>query len=785
MSGRGGTVVVGAAVVVVDVLVEEVLVVDVEDRGPVVDEADARSGADPSELELPQAAGTSARAAIIRAVLRRDIGSSVVGGRPFEGHADGRSFHPGIGQDGRRQPATHTQPMTNRYPTDTEPGYLAAVEALQTAAKAYYSGEGLEAIGMTDVDYDRILDDIQATEIAFPEWTVDHGLYGVAAGTAPVGDVKHSTPMLSLGKTTDVDGLTAWWDRLCKLVASETPEIVVEPKLDGIAISATYEPDGQGGARLVRVVTRGDGTAGEDVTAKVPSGTVGLPRTVQPADTGFEVRGELVFTAEQFAAANTFRLGEGKAAFVNARNALAGSVRRDDLDVDERPAMTFFAYSVVGGIDAPHLTQMLSIRAKGFNPAAALTRAGACTSLAEVVASITNIETLRPTLGVDIDGAVIKANLPEQRDAAGANGSHPRWALAWKYAAEEASTTLLDIEVQVGRTGIHSLRGRLEPVFVGGTTVTYATLHNPSDLIERDVRPGDTVVVRRAGDVIPEIAGHIARPDGSQPWVMPTECVKCGTDLDQSEKRWRCVNRDCIAGAGALLVYACSRDALDIEGAAEGTVATIIGANLARNLPQLAKLTPADLMALDGFAEVSATNLVANIEAAKAQPLHRLVTALGIRMTGRRMSKRIAAHFGTLDAIRSADTTALCEVEGIGDRRAEVIRAELDALAPLLDELTAQGWNTLDENYGVAKADPADLPLSGETVVVTGSVPGFDRTGVTDLIERLGGKSSGSVSKNTTILVSAGPGSSKHTKAEQLGIRIETPEWLADLAATI
>jgi DNA ligase (NAD+) len=447
--------------------------------------------------------------------------------------------------------------------------------------------------------------------------------------------------------------------------------------------------------------------------------------------------------------------------------------------------MTFFAYSVAGDVDTPHLDQMVAMKHQGFLPAAALTRSDIATSLEQVVAQIDRIESLRPNLGVDIDGAVVKANLPAQRTAAGATGSHPRWAVAWKYAAEEASTTLLDIEVQVGRTGIHSLRGRLEPVFVGGTTVTYATLHNPSDLEARDVRPGDTVIVRRAGDVIPEITGHIDRPAGSQPWVMPTACIVCGTELDQSEKRWRCVNRDCEAGAGALLVYACSRDALDIEGAGEGAISAIVEAGLARTLADLAEVSVEDLVALDGFAEVSATSLVANVEAAKDQPLHRLVTALGIRMTGRRMSKRLAAHFGHMDNLRVASIDELCAVEGIGERRAEVIRDELRHLDPLIERLKAQGWRWTDENYGVSPADRGALPLVGETVVVTGAVPGFDRNGVTDLIERLGAKSSGSVSKNTTILVSAGPGSSKHTKAETLGIRIEPPEWLAGLAASL
>lgn len=657
---------------------------------------------------------------------------------------------------------------------DTESEYRSTVEVLKTAAAAYYSGTGLD---LTDAAYDAALDRVRATEVENPSWVIDHGLFDVAAGTG-AGDVPHTVPMLSLNKATTDAELEAWWNRLDGLVGPNV-EVVVEPKLDGIAISAEYR-DG----KLFRALTRGDGQAGEDITAKIPTGTVGLPRTTRLA-TSIIVRGELVFTREQFAAANEFRVAEGKPAFVNARNALAGSVRRDDLPADERPPMTFFAYSAVVAEDHTALVNDLDgdyfetalhlgidVAGLGIHPTC---------SLDEVKARIAAIGDHRSDFPCDIDGAVIKIDSVKRQHDAGATGAHPRWALAWKYAAEEASTTLLAIDVQIGRTGVHTPVARLDPVFVGGTTVTNVTLHNPSDLEARDVRPGDTVVVRRAGDVIPEITGHIQRPADSVPWDMPTDCLRCGSELDQSEKRWRCVNRDCTAGAGALLVYACSRDALDIEGAAEGTITALLEAGLVRDLADLAELTVDQVAGLPGFGEVSARNLIDGVAAAKNQPLHRLVTALGIRMTGRRMSKRLAAHFGTLEALRDAYEAKLVEVEGIGDRRAVVIRAELSALDPLLDRLVAQGWNTFDENHGVER-DEADLPLAGETVVVTGSVPGYGRNEVNDLIERLGGKSSGSVSKNTTLLISAGPGSSKHTKAVDLGIRIESPEWLAGLA---
>lgn len=659
--------------------------------------------------------------------------------------------------------------LTETFSTSAE--YRQTVADLTKAAAAYYSGDGLT---MADATYDALLRQVVATEQEHPEWRIDHGLEVVAGGTGS-GDVPHSAPMLSLAKATTEEELAAWWKRLEGLIGAN-PTVVVEPKLDGIAISAEYR-DG----KLFRVLTRGDGTKGEDITAKVPTATVGLPRAIANP-TSITVRGELIFTNDQFDDANEFRVAEGKSPFVNARNALAGSVRRDDLTADERPAMTFFAYSS-SHTSLDHRRSVDTLADEGFTPAlnlghqVAMVTTPTVDTLDGIVAWIAKIGERRAKFPCDIDGAVVKATMFADQTKAGATGSYPRWAVAWKYPAEEASTTLLDIDVQVGRTGVHTPVARLEPVFVGGTTITNVTLHNPSDLERRDVRPGDTVMVRRAGDVIPEITGHIVRPADSTPWEMPTDCIECGKPLDTSEKRWRCVNRDCRAGAAALLVYACGRDALDIEGAGEAAIATLFEAGLICDLSDLADLSVNDVMRLDGFAKVSAENLVSEIARAKSQPLHRLVTALGLRMTGRRMSRRMAKHFGTLDALRAATEDDLTAVEGIGARRAATIHAELAELAPVLDTLTRQGWNTIDEHYGT-EAHEGELPLSGETVVVTGSVPGYGRNEVRDLVERLGGKSSSSVSAKTTLLISGGPGSSKHTKAVELGIRIETPEWL-------
>lgn len=664
---------------------------------------------------------------------------------------------------------------TSPYPTEAD--YLAAVAALSEAADAYYNGTGLL---MADTDYDLGVTRIEATETIYPDWKVSHTLTGAVAAGTGVGDVPHSVRMLSLDKAHTLDAVSAWWNRT---VSGGNVDVTLEPKLDGIAIAARYE----NGHRTL-VLTRGDGTAGEDVTARIPTATVGLPETVDVTDS-FEVRGELVFTRDQFEAANKFRVGEGKPEFVNARNALAGSIRREDLPADVRPAVTFYVYDLISDTTEPDdlaSARIQRLTGLGFLPVLNLAGAVTVVDLDDLHKSLNQIGERRAMYPFDIDGAVIKVDHRGIRDQLGATGSHPRWAIAFKYPAQEVTTILEDIEVAVGRTGIHSLRGRVQPVHVDGTTITYATLHNPSDLEARDVRPGDTVLIRRAGDVIPEITGHTHRPDNSAPWEMPTDCINCGQPLDQSEKRWRCVNRACTAGAGALLAYAVSRDALDIDGVGENAVVALIEAGLVTDLADLHTLTVEQVLTLEGFGQVSAQNLVDGIAASKAQPLHRLVTALGIRMTGRRMSARLAAHFGTLDTLRTATVDALQEVEGVGDRRATVIRAELDALEPLLDRLVAAGVNTEDINYGTDTTS-GPKPLDDMKVCVTGTMTGpyagKSRTEMNELIETAGGKATGSVSKSTDLLVAGDAAGSKLAKATDLGVKVVTPDELAALLA--
>lgn len=652
--------------------------------------------------------------------------------------------------------------------------YQSAVADLSEASEAYRTG--ITVSPMSDAEYDALLAEITDYEQSNPSDAIDHALHTVGEGTS--GDTPHAAPMLSLEKVHSTGAASAWVSKAKAAAGRFGDRVVVEPKLDGIAVAATYE-DG----RLVRVVTRGNGIAGEDVTDRLGD-VLGLPLTCDIGDN--EVRGEIVFNSDQFAVANRLRVAAGKEMFANRRNGVAGTVRKDAPGA-ERPEMSFYAYGATGKVsDTPGYTNdMRSLDALGFNPVYTapefqttnLTPGGLDGELA-------HIEQMRtmPVPFVEMDGAVIKMDDERAREALGEGNRHPRWAVALKFAAEEVTTTLLDIEVSVGRTGLHALRGRVAPVEVAGVTVEYATLHNPSDLIERDVRPGDTVIVRRAGDVIPEIVRHTERPADSRPWIMPSECIACGSELDQTSKRWKCENDECVGGSAALLAYACGRDALDIEGAGQSTVEALLAHGLLDGIDGLATLTVSDVARLPGFGISSARSLIDEIAKAKSQPLARLVIALGIPMTGRSMSRTLAQHFGTMDALLAASTDDLQTVAAVGDRRAEVIHRALRRLHPTIVTLAEQGWNMTDESYGQTPLDTSGGPLGGLKVVVSGKVPGLSRAEAQELVVRLGGETSGSVSKTTSVLVSGEGAGGKFSKAKALGVRIESPEWLLALA---
>lgn len=682
--------------------------------------------------------------------------------------------------------------------------YAQAVEDAARAAAAYYAGGSSP---LDDATYDRLARGIAAWEAEHPDEVLPDSPTGKVAGGAAEGDVPHTVPMLSLDNVFSPEEFLAWTVSLARRTGREVDRFVVGPKLDGLAVAARYRA-----GRLTRLITRGDGTAGEDVSHAI--GTVeGLPETLAEPVT-VEIRGEILMTTAQFEHANEVRTGHGGQPFANPRNAAAGTLRARERAYTV--PMTFFGYGMLplpetdavlaGRLDDLAQSDLMSMAAGlGVHTSAGTAVPDVVVTTPEqVVARVRETAALRAELPFGIDGIVVKADLAADRRAAGSGSRAPRWAVAYKLPAVERITQLLEVEWNVGRTGVIAPRGVLEPVVIDGSTITYATLHNPADITRRGLRLGDHVMVHRAGDVIPRIEAPVAhlRTGDERPIAFPSVCPRCGSDIDTSQERWRCAQgRNCHLVAS--LAYAAGRDQLDIEGLGATRVVQLVEAGLVADLADLFTLGREQLLGLDRMGQTSTDNLLAALAAAKEQPLSRVLCALGVRGTGRSMSRRIARHFATMDHIRAADADAMQQVEGIGPEKAPSIVAEIAELAPLIDKLAAAGVGMTEpgatpppvtgadaeeEDGGSPVAAPgAAGPLAGMRVVVTGAMTGslekLSRNEMNELVERAGGHSSSSVSRKTTLVVAGEGAGSKRAKAEQLGIRLATPEEFAALVA--
>ncbi|MFC9842624.1 NAD-dependent DNA ligase LigA [Streptomyces sp. NPDC060223] len=677
--------------------------------------------------------------------------------------------------------------------------YAQAVEDAVRAAAGYYAG-GTSVLD--DDAYDRLVRGIAAWEADHPDQVLPDSPTGKVAGGAAEGDVPHTVAMLSLDNVFSAEEFAAWTASLARRIGHDVGQFSVEPKLDGLAIAARYTR-----GRLTRLITRGDGTAGEDVSHAI--GTIeGLPDVLTEPVT-VEVRGEVLMTAAQFEHATEVRTAHGGQPFANPRGASAGTLRAKDRAYTV--PMTFFGYGLLplpdteealatrlGGL--AHSDLMTQAAGFGVNTTATTAVPGTTAGTVEqVLARVQEIAALRAELPFGIDGIVIKADLAADQQAAGSGSRAPRWAIAYKLPAVEKITRLLEVEWNVGRTGIIAPRAVLEPVEIDGATITYATLHNPADITRRDLRLGDHVMVHRAGDVIPRVEAPVAhlRTGEEQPIVFPEVCPRCGSGIDTSEQRWRCENgRNCHLVAS--LSYAVGRDQLDIEGLGTTRVVQLVEAGLVADLADLFALTREQLLSLERMGETSTDNLLTAIGTAKTRPLSRVLCALGVRGTGRSMSRRIARYFATMDNVRAADADTMEQVEGIGTEKAPTIVAELVELAPLIDKLVAAGVNMTepgatppapasDDDAASGSAEASGGPLAGMTVVVTGAMTGalekLSRNQMNELIERAGGRSSSSVSKKTSLVVAGENAGSKRAKAETLGIRLADPDEFAALVA--
>jgi DNA ligase (NAD+) len=673
--------------------------------------------------------------------------------------------------------------------TDPRARHQELIQEIEAHRHAYYE---LDQPTVSDSEYDALERELRALEADYPELATPDSPTQTVGGAVASGfaSVKHRERMMSLDNAFSIADVEAWLARVSRDAGRQ--DFVCEPKIDGLSISLTFE-DGE----LVRGVTRGDGTVGEDVTANVMT-IAGLPHALSGDHVPrlVEVRGEVYLPVAAFEALNEALLEEGKAPYANPRNTAAGSLRQKDPTVTAGRPLAVTTYAL-GALEwgSTAADERLSTQ---YGIYEVLSSWGLpVTDLAKVVSSVgqaekylRELEDKRHSLVHEIDGAVLKVNDRSVQAQLGSTSRAPRWAIAYKFPPEEVHTVLEDIRVDVGRTGRVTPYGVMTPVTVAGSTVTFATLHNAHEVKRKGVLIGDTVVLRKAGDVIPEIVGPVvaARTGKETEWVMPTDCPACGTTLAEQkagDKDLRCPNSEfCPAQIVDRIAFIGSRGAMDVEVLGEKAAAALVDSGVLANERGLFSLSEEELLRVplfvtkDGALAANGHKLLANLDAVKAQPLWRVIVSLSIRHVGPTASRALAAAFGSMADVRAASIDELASVDGVGPVIAESVQAwfEVPWHVDIVDAWAAAGVRMEDE-----RDDSTPQTLAGLTIVATGSLAGFTRDSVTEAIVSRGGKSASSVSKNTDFVVVGENAGSKAAKAEQLGVPMLTEEQFVTL----
>ena len=627
--------------------------------------------------------------------------------------------------------------------------------------RLYYDQDAPE---LEDFEYDALTRELKAIEAEYPQLVTASSPTQHVGGTASskFSKVTHAVKMESLQDAFSLDELRDFDARVRE--AGVTPRYVVEAKIDGLSVSLEYR-DG----RLVRGSTRGDGVVGEDVTENLAT-IADIPKTLRGAPAFLEVRGEVYMPHSAFFRLKEQQELEDKTPFKNPRNAAAGSLRQKDAAITASRGLSIFVFNLQqceGRSFATHHETLDYIKSLGFPVSP---RYSVFANIEDAIREIETIGALRGTLEYDIDGAVIKVNDLAARRVLGSTNKFPRWAIAFKYPPEVKESVVRDIEVTVGRTGVLTPTAVFDPVFLAGTSVSRASLHNGDIIRNLGVGIGDTIQVRKAGDIIPEVIAVTAHAPGGRPFCMPDTCPSCDAPVVhlQDETALRCVNPECPAQSLRNLIHFASRDAMAIDGLGEAVAVQLTEKGLVHTVADLYTLTEEDLLGLDKFKSKSAQNLLSAIERSKANNLDKLLFGLGIRNIGDKAAALLAEHFGSMDAVRAASPEQMCEIDGFGAVMAQSVQEFFakEGTRDLLQRLADAGVNMRWTGA------PKGTALAGMTLVVTGTLPTLSRQEAEALIAQNGGKAAGSVSKKTSYVVAGAAAGSKLTKAQALGIPV-------------
>ena len=627
--------------------------------------------------------------------------------------------------------------------------------------RLYYDQDAPE---LEDFEYDQLTRELKEIEKTFPELVTASSPTQHVGGTASTkfAKVAHAVKMESLQDAFSYEELREFDARVRE--ADVSPEYVVEAKIDGLSVSLEYE-----NGVFVRGSTRGDGVVGEDVTENLAT-IRDIPHTLHGAPEFLEVRGEVYMPHAAFLALREQQELEDKTPFKNPRNAAAGSLRQKDAKITASRGLSIFVFNlqrVQGREFSRHSETLDYIKSLGFPVSP---RYNVYHSIEDAIAEIQRIGEMRGTLEFDIDGAVIKVNDLAARSALGSTNKFPRWAIAFKYPPEVKESVVRDIEVTVGRTGVLTPTAVFDPIFLAGTSVARANLHNGDIIGSLDVRIGDTIQVRKAGDIIPEVIGVARHGEGTVPYRMPDRCPSCGAPVVhlEDETALRCVNPECPAQALRNLIHFASRNAMAIDGLGEAVARQLIDKGLVHTVADLYTLTREQILTLDKFKAKSAGNLLAAIENSRKNNLDKLVFGLGIRNIGDKAAALLAEHFGSMEKLRQASAEQVSSIDGFGGVMAQSVVEFFakEGTGDLLEHLAQAGVNM--EWHGEKKG----TALAGKTVVVTGTLPTLSRQEAEALIVRNGGKASGSVSRRTAYVLAGEAAGSKLTKAQTLGIPV-------------